>query len=398
VSAATLSDLDPGESAGRSAAQSVRVMALSLGIGTALFFFVSLQAMIAQFDDFPPAWTVVTATAVFGSGVALAATSWIITPRALRVVAAVLATSYLVTMATVLPALGGRLLSADDGIPWPLLVSTVGTAAAAVAWRAPVAWTYFGVIIAVHTIDRAAASHVDLSLVYQNVLLTVLFDVIFTALALSTRTSARRLDTAAAAAIAETRTSATTAGVLRERARVEALLHDNVLVALLTSARGTDPRRAATLAAQAIRRVQAIDSGAEEDSTEIDAATLVWRLQATATELLPDATFAYEGSDPRPIPSEAARAVTDAAAEAMRNSLEHAGADVSRSVHIDAGDPFRVNIIDDGVGFDPASVPETRLGIAISMVARMRAVAGGDARIASAPGVGTRVELTWGRP
>jgi signal transduction histidine kinase len=62
---------------------------------------------------------------------------------------------------------------------------------------------------------------------------------------------------------------------------------------------------------------------------------------------------------------------------------------------VTAADPFIVEVLDDGIGFDPAAVPETRLGIAVSMVARMRAIPGGNAMVVSAPGVGTRVAISW---
>jgi len=49
-----------------------------------------------------------------------------------------------------------------------------------------------------------------------------------------------------------------------------------------------------------------------------------------------------------------------------------------------------------GVGFEPASVPEDRQGIACSMVERMERV-GGDVAVHSAPGEGTEVELVLPR-
>ncbi len=52
----------------------------------------------------------------------------------------------------------------------------------------------------------------------------------------------------------------------------------------------------------------------------------MWRLQALTTDLSPDARFSHDDSahDAR-IRSDAAHAVLEATAEALRNSVQHAG-------------------------------------------------------------------------
>jgi signal transduction histidine kinase len=54
-----------------------------------------------------------------------------------------------------------------------------------------------------------------------------------------------------------------------------------------------------------------------------------------------------------------------------------------------------IDVLDDGVGFDRAAVPPSRLGLSDSIEGRMRALEGGSAVIVSRPGVGTRVSLQW---
>jgi hypothetical protein len=99
------------------------------------------------------------------------------------------------------------------------------------------------------------------------------------------------------------------------------------------------------------------------------------------------------------VPAEAAGAVLGALHQAMVNSVAHAGADARRSVSvIVAGDGLTLTAADDGRGFDVAKVPQNRLGIATSIVGRMRAVAGGDAVVTSRPGEGTTVVLRWSVP
>jgi signal transduction histidine kinase len=52
---------------------------------------------------------------------------------------------------------------------------------------------------------------------------------------------------------------------------------------------------------------------------------------------------------------------------------------------------------DRGRGFDPATVPDDRRGVRDSIEGRVRAH-GGDARIRTAPGRGTEVELRMAAP
>jgi signal transduction histidine kinase len=92
-----------------------------------------------------------------------------------------------------------------------------------------------------------------------------------------------------------------------------------------------------------------------------------------------------------PLSVDAVDAVAAAAGEALANVRKHANTDraVVSVRPADAG--VLVTIADGGCGFDPA-VPTAGLGIAQSIQARMRQ-AGGRARLHSAPGQGTCVEL-----
>jgi signal transduction histidine kinase len=78
--------------------------------------------------------------------------------------------------------------------------------------------------------------------------------------------------------------------------------------------------------------------------------------------------------------------------EAMLNAARHAGGDVS--VYIEGSESGAdVFVRDRGPGFDPAQVPEHRLGVRESIIGRMRR-AGGSAVVGpGAGGVGTEVHL-----
>jgi eukaryotic-like serine/threonine-protein kinase len=78
--------------------------------------------------------------------------------------------------------------------------------------------------------------------------------------------------------------------------------------------------------------------------------------------------------------------------EALANTVRHAGARTARVTLRVAGGVAHLEVADDGAGFDPASVRRaTGLGLA-SLEERARLL-GGDCRIASAPGAGTRIAV-----
>ena len=89
-------------------------------------------------------------------------------------------------------------------------------------------------------------------------------------------------------------------------------------------------------------------------------------------------------------------AVVLAAREAMQNAAKFSGA-YEISVYAEA-DTSHIGVFvrDRGKGFDRSAVPTDRRGLADSIEARM-ARAGGTARIVTAPGDGTEVELSLAR-
>ena len=92
-----------------------------------------------------------------------------------------------------------------------------------------------------------------------------------------------------------------------------------------------------------------------------------------------------------------AQAVLAAVTEALGNVTRHAGPRAQAWVLVeDDGLAVTVTVRDDGIGFAPARLAEAasagRLGVAQAIAGRLRD-AGGEARITSAPGQGTEVEL-----
>jgi signal transduction histidine kinase len=91
-------------------------------------------------------------------------------------------------------------------------------------------------------------------------------------------------------------------------------------------------------------------------------------------------------------------ALVAAAREAMVNAAKHAGVEeISVYAEVeDAPGTIAVFVRDRGRGFDPATVPDDRHGLADSIRARVERQ-GGTVRVRTTPGEGTEVALTLPR-
>jgi signal transduction histidine kinase len=189
-------------------------------------------------------------------------------------------------------------------------------------------------------------------------------------------------------------------GRLAERARQHRTLHDSVLQTLeiLALPRQGDPARQLD-ELRGIARAQALEvremiEKAQRESAEEAARPLGEKLAALAAEMAREglrAQLVMAELDEETLTEVRQLAIRDAAREAMRNTLKHAGTDqvVVRVDEREGG--VAVVIRDHGTGFDEAHRP-AGFGISESITARL-AEAGGRARVESSPGSGTRVTL-----
>ncbi len=206
----------------------------------------------------------------------------------------------------------------------------------------------------------------------------------------------RRLDAAAAERSLAAESASRERGRLTARARAAALVHDEVLAALNLAASPLPlpPERVAAQASRARTLLAGLASGDESG----EAAQFVQRIADDTRELCPEARFTTtraDGWEALQLTAQAAAALRAAARQALANSARHAGDGAARAVAIHWGAAsVTVRVSDDGAGFDPKGVPQSRLGTRVSIVQRMRD-AGGLARVASSPGAGTEVLLGW---
>ncbi|OZM75288.1 histidine kinase [Amycolatopsis antarctica] len=185
-----------------------------------------------------------------------------------------------------------------------------------------------------------------------------------------------------------------------ERAEIAAHLHDSVLQTLaLIQKQAEQPREVARLARGQERELRGwlygpSGYGKPSEREDSPAGGRLSEALATACGEVEDA-FAISvqqvvvGDADM---DESLTAVVQAAREAIVNAAKHAGVeDVSVYAEVEP-DSVTVFVRDRGKGFDPEVVPEDRHGLADSIRGRMERN-GGSARLRTAPGEGTEVQL-----
>jgi len=346
-------------------------------------------------------WTPLAVTAIVGSALAMGAATFHPDVRCIRRTAA--ANAWLFVAVTVLwwPAWNGGPIAGDDYL-WLTLVPGLPALAAVAAWRTWRPFAYLAVVeVLVHATDRIVrdipvGEHAPPSFAF-----IATYSMMFVGAATVGLAAGRTLDATVATTHATASAAAAAEAKSAERTRFAALVHDRVMSTLLSAGRQETDERVVGQARRAIAELDDLRVNTGDDpGSDVDA--VVARLRSVATEVDENVGFVVNiapDSANTLYPRDVVTAVAAALAEALRNSVRHAGAAATRTVTVDvAAGALGVIAVDDGIGFDPARVGGHRLGIAVSIGARMRSLDGGDATVESAPRRGTIVTLTWQEP
>ncbi len=298
------------------------------------------------------------------------------------------------SLAILLIGIGGALLLAQVGpfanvqVIWPLIIVGVGLA---LIWRQvddrdlvsrrSLRWRLAaGALVTVVGLVTVLVTLNLLEVTWQSLVSTLL---LLGGVALATAPWWRRL-------VAERTVERRARIRVEERAEVAAHLHDSVLQTLaLIQRHAESPRDVTRLARGQERELRSWLYGRPGEDT----ATFGGALERAVADI--EASYDVEvqsvivGDEPM---DERLTAVVQASHEAMRNAARHSGEqDVSLYAEMDA-EGVTVFVRDRGVGFDPDGIADDRRGVRHSIVDRMTRH-GGTARITTAPGAGTEVEL-----
>lgn len=378
------------------------VLARALGVFALAFGAQAFPYLVGQFDALRPGWAITIAVATYGGFVAVTIAGFV--GRWFEVASGFVAASYLVALVTwPLAVVDPGVVQAAD--PWLWYLCTVATSAAVFATTLPVATVYLFVTPIVYGLVRLTPSgggvppaEALLDAVYAIILggaIVVLVTVL--------RQAASAVDAAQQTAVARYSSAIREHATELERVQVDAIVHDSVLTTFIQAARAQTPQQrelATTSARNAMAHVATAAVAAPLDASDVPLVDLRDRIAEGARAAAVDVAVSSHGISCHGIPAAAADVLHSAALQAVVNSAQHAGdgPGVRRWVRVEWDDDrTTVEVGDTGVGFDPATAPEGRLGVRVSIVERVEGV-GGHAVVDTAPGAGTRIRLVWPAP
>lgn len=388
---------DPGPAVATTAEDEIRRMFGRFICAGYFFYLVLLIPNIGEASALSDWWwSPIAIISISGAALALGLSTfhrdsvWVVRTAAVNAIV------FIVVALLWWPAWNGEHI-ADYGL-WITNFPGVASLAAAAAWRPAAAFVHLFVVVLIsqmtnHIIRVAPTEY----LLVPDLAFSWIFCAVFVSAAVMAMQTGRVLDATIASTHAAAASAAAAEATSVERERFDALIHDTVMSTLLAASRNnTDP----TVIEQARRTVAKLDhlrSGTDhETSLDFDGALAQFR--SAASEV--DENIAFDtnivntttGASYSP---DAIRAMSGALAEALRNSVKHAGPNAQHRVWVTFDhDALEVRVADTGVGFDPTTVSTHRLGIAVSIRGRMRQLHGGSAQVRSAPGRGTTVILT----
>ena len=283
--------------------------------------------------------------------------------------------------------------------PW--LWWATGIASMAIGFHIPKwwAWAYMAAMPAVWFWIRTQPSGGSASLgeAVQETAFAALFPATVVALAQLLRSSAARVDQATIIATDAAAERARLDAVERERSRIDALVHDSVLTTLIVAAnaQNEEQQKAAKLSAElALNRLATAGADVSSNQT-ISVLSFFQALGESILRIDPRCDVSASGATAHPLSPEVVAALTDATAQALSDSLTHAGRKATRKVRLKANErEIKIVVTDDGVGFRPSRVPKNRLGLRISIIDRVEAI-GGRVFIDTRIGQGTSIILEW---
>jgi signal transduction histidine kinase len=375
-----------------------RQYSVFVGVGY-LFYLLALPTTIRQsFAVMDVWWSALALPALFGPGIVMGLTGWRLPAERLGMLAATTVCACIVMLALWPLGWNGGVIHDDKGMYFSQFIGLTGMAAAAV-WRPR--WTFAVLIVAVTaaaTINHEVRAPANNGELLPELAFSFAFCIVPVAAGIMGIRTAGVLDRTRNKAFADAAQTGAVRARADERRRFDELTHDSVMSTLLAAAREGSSK---ALAQQASRTLDAIDdmqSGAD-DNQDLTAAQSIAVVQAVVAAVDPGLRLTVDDrSEGATFPAGVVRTLASATSEALRNSVLHAGTEATRTVDVTIGPELRIDITDDGPGFDPSAVPPHRLGIAVSIHGRLAQLPGGTSSVESRPGHGTRVNVSWTAP
>lgn len=377
----------------------VRGACLFVGSGGLFYAALTVPIALAQSALAAPWWTPVALVLVYGPTVFIigAAVRWRF--HLVRYAVLAFALGYLLAATSWLVVRTGATVTPEESL-WTTWIPGLPALSLCVFWRR-MPFGYLAVSAALSQLNAAYARGPD---AHNPLLPELLFAVAYSALPCAACVVlvrvGRTLDQTSSAVRAKATTAAAAEARRFERRRFDALAHDWVIATLLEASRAPNSPVLTHHADSTLRDLERLRSGLPvQDNLDLD--QVVSSIRAAAAEVDDTVRLRAAGAAgvALAVPSDVAAALAAAVGEALRNWQRHAGsrgreADCEVLVTADAAS-VRVDVVDDGVGFDPTTVPPDRLGLRASITDRLAELPGGWSDIDTAPGRGCRISTGW---
>ncbi len=233
--------------------------------------------------------------------------------------------------------------------------------------------------------------------ILTDAIYTFLTNASISVIALMIRYAADRSDRANSEAIKAEVLQAEAEARAKERVRLDGLIHDSVLTALISATQAKsdeEVRASAELAGTALRKLSEAQK-LHSDTESVYCSELFDSIILAAERIDPQIRAKKNCTTSISVDAEAVSALTEATLQAIHNSIMHAGPKASRELSLKSSKAgIKVVVLDDGKGFRVSQVNRGRLGIKTSIIGRMQSV-DGSAHVVSQPGQGTTVVLEW---
>jgi len=223
-----------------------------------------------------------------------------------------------------------------------------------------------------------------------------LFPATIVAMAQLLRSGAYNVDLAVEAASEAAAERAKVDAIERERSRIDALVHDSVLTTFLVASNANTPEEHDSAKQSAQDALEKLQKAASEETVDaISASSFAQALAEAVRRQDAQIDIEVSGASSYLLPGDVSSALADATAQAVSNSQQHAGLMTARLFRLKIAErEIKIVIRDDGPGFRPSRIPRTRLGLRVSIIARVESV-GGKVFIETAPRKGTTIVLEW---
>lgn len=377
----------------------LRQFAVFVAVGYLAYAVLTIPAITTSLAVMDTWWTVLALPVTFGTGIAVGPLAWNAPARRIKTAAAVAVAGYLITIGSWWFGWNGQFLDGDS--MWFSLFCGLAAIAAAVAFRPGYAFLILCIVVPATVMINHLVRAPDVNgPLLPDMAWAFAFSLIYFAAAVMAMRTAAILDSTRAQAYAAAAEAAALRARLSERQRFAQLTHDGIMSTLLAAARQGASEQLAHQACATLADLDNVGSSTTSAMIGVPTEEALAQIRAACTAIDPGlrvSTVDTTARGEQDYPLEVVQALAGAAAEAVRNSHRHAGA-ATTTVAV-AAHPNRigVEIVDDGIGFDPRAVPAERLGIAVSIRGPMNQLRGGSATIDSGRGNGTRVLLEWSK-